>query len=303
MLLCNPCNLYLLLSFSRFRFLAPVFPPFQLDFQILSGHVSVFLSRILRLQPNRYAFCIGCHGPESWYGAGLSYYRFRCLGASAAAITDPVRPAPGGLRAARVRPSLGSRPRGQLPRHVALGGRRRHTAGSGGRPIYHHPPGLHRCTGVSPGPLPWCQQSRAYLLQRLQRGRQVSIQPHNTDRYGRTVAEATSDLNVNLVMVEDGQAFAYWRHLRVCDTTEYLDAEFLACRHRYGVWQQEDGITRPWDFRRGRTAVVIPDGTTHGGRRFRCREIGSYALAQELLRQGHTYLDSNDDGEACESLR
>ena len=35
----------------------------------------------------------------------------------------------------------------------------------------------------------------------------------------------------------------------------------------------------------------------------RCKEISSYARAQELLRQGHTYLDSNSDGEACESLR
>ena len=57
------------------------------------------------------------------------------------------------------------------------------------------------------------------------------------------------------------------------------------------------------DFRRGRTSAVIPDGSTPGGRRYRCKEIGSYARAQELLRQGHTYLDSNGDGEACESLR
>jgi hypothetical protein len=62
-------------------------------------------------------------------------------------------------------------------------------------------------------------------------------------------------------------------------------------------------LTDSWDFRRGRTAAVIPDGTTPGGRRYRCKEIGSYARAQELLRQGHTYLDSNGDGEACESLR
>ena len=150
---------------------------------------------------------------------------------------------------------------------------------------------------------PWGQQSRAYLMQRLPRGREVTIQPHTTDRYGRTVAEVTSDINVNLVMVEDGQAFAYRRYLSGCDAKEYLDAEFRASRHRYGVWQVEGGITRPWDFRRGRTAAVIPDGTTPGGRRYRCKEIGSYARAQELLRQGHTYLDSNGDGEACESLR
>lgn len=32
-------------------------------------------------------------------------------------------------------------------------------------------------------------------------------------------------------------------------------------------------------------------------------EIGSYARAQELLRQGHGYLDGDGEGEACESLR
>jgi hypothetical protein len=64
----------------------------------------------------------------------------------------------------------------------------------------------------------------------------------------------------------------------------------------------EGGITRPWDFRRGRAAMVLPDGTTPGGHRWRCREIGSHARAQQLLRQGHTYLDANGDGEACESL-
>ncbi len=62
-------------------------------------------------------------------------------------------------------------------------------------------------------------------------------------------------------------------------------------------------LTVSWGFRRGRTAAVIPDGTTPGGRRYRCKEIGSYARAQELLRQGHTYLDGDGDGEACERLR
>jgi endonuclease YncB( thermonuclease family) len=149
----------------------------------------------------------------------------------------------------------------------------------------------------------WGQQSRAYLMQRLPRGREVSIQPHSTDRYGRTVAEVISDININLVMVEDGQAFAYRRYLSSCDAKEYLDAEYRASRHRYGVWQVEGGITRPWDFRRGRRNAVIPDGTTPDGRRYRCKEIGSSARAQELLHQGHTDLDSNGDGEACESLK
>ena len=39
------------------------------------------------------------------------------------------------------------------------------------------------------------------------------------------------------------------------------------------------------------------------GRKLTCRQIGSFTRAQELLRQGHTYLDKKGDGVACESLR
>ncbi len=72
----------------------------------------------------------------------------------------------------------------------------------------------------------------------------MSIQPHTTDRYGRTVAEVISEININLVMVVDGQAFAYRRYLSGCDAKEYLDAEFRGSRLRYGVWQVEGGDPR-----------------------------------------------------------
>ena len=150
---------------------------------------------------------------------------------------------------------------------------------------------------------PHGQQARSYLQQRLPVGREVRLEVKTTDRYGRSVAEVISDININLALVEDGQAFAYRQYLSGCDAKEYLDAEYRASRRRYGIWQVEGGITRPWDFRRGRRAAVISDGTTPGGRRYRCSEISSYAKAQELLRQGHNYLDSNGDGEACASLR
>ena len=150
---------------------------------------------------------------------------------------------------------------------------------------------------------PHGQQARNYLQQRLPVGREVSLDIKTTDRYGRSVAEVISDININLALVEDGQAFVYRQYLSGCDAKEYLDAEYRASRRRYGIWQVEGGITRPWDFRRGRRSAVIPDGTTPGGRRYRCSEISSYAKAQELLSQGHSYLDGNGDGEACESLR
>ena len=114
---------------------------------------------------------------------------------------------------------------------------------------------------------PYGVAARRYLQQRLRIGQEVTLQPKTIDRYGRTVAEVISDININLVMVEDGQAFAYRRYLTACDAREYLEAEFRASRHRYGVWQVEGGITRPWDFRRGHGAAVIPEGTTPGGQR------------------------------------
>jgi hypothetical protein len=43
-------------------------------------------------------------------------------------------------------------------------------------------------------------------------------------------------------------------------------------------------------------------GNAMGCGRWR-KEIGSSARTQELLHQGHTDLDSNGDGAACESLR
>lgn len=150
---------------------------------------------------------------------------------------------------------------------------------------------------------PYGQQARQVLQQRLQPGRAVMLEVHSRDRYGRSVAEVISGGSINLAMVQAGQAFAYRQYLSSCDARAYLEAEAAASRSGRGVWQLQGGITRPWDFRRGRSTALILDGTTHEGRRWRCREIGSYRQAQLLLRQGHHYLDGDGDGEACESLR
>ena len=45
------------------------------------------------------------------------------------------------------------------------------------------------------------------------------------------------------------------------------------------------------------------EGLAPGGRLYRCSEISPYAKAQELLRQGHSYLDGDGNGKACEALR
>jgi endonuclease YncB( thermonuclease family) len=149
---------------------------------------------------------------------------------------------------------------------------------------------------------PHGQRARDYLQMRLPVGSPVHLDVKTTDRYGRTVAEVMGQINIGLALVEDGQAFADRQYLDQCQAGEYLDAEYRASRRRHGVWQVPGGITRPWDFRRSPRGCTITDGTTSASRRYRCSEISSYARAQQLLRQGHTYLDGDGDGEACESL-
>jgi endonuclease YncB( thermonuclease family) len=79
---------------------------------------------------------------------------------------------------------------------------------------------------------PYGPQAREYLQQRLPIGRPVTLKVQTTDRYGRTVAEVFSDINIGLAMVEDGQAFAYRKYLGQCDAQEYLAAESRASRRR-----------------------------------------------------------------------
>ena len=72
---------------------------------------------------------------------------------------------------------------------------------------------------------PWGQAARRYLQQRRPIGREVSSVVHTTDRYGRTVAEVIAEININLVLVEDGHVFAYRQYLSGCAAKEDLDAE------------------------------------------------------------------------------
>jgi len=98
---------------------------------------------------------------------------------------------------------------------------------------------------------PHGEHSRRHLLQRLPVGSRVRLAEKAKDRYGRLVAEvfALDNVNINLAMVEDGQAFAYRRHLKQCAPQDYLAAEDRARWRGVGIWKVEGGINRPWTFR------------------------------------------------------
>jgi endonuclease YncB( thermonuclease family) len=167
---------------------------------------------------------------------------------------------------------------------------------------------------------PYGMASRIQLKALLPIGSSVSLRVQALDRYGRHVAEVIGNKGmVNLAMVKSGQAFVYRQYLGRCDRGAYLAAERQAQAQRLGVWAVPGGITRPWDFRHGgadrRSAGAVrtagpssapassAQAALPSGAKITCKQIGSFARAQELLRQGHSTLDRNGDGVACEGLR
>jgi endonuclease YncB( thermonuclease family) len=167
---------------------------------------------------------------------------------------------------------------------------------------------------------PFGVASRNQLKALLPVGSTVSLRVQAVDRFGRSVAEVIGNKGmVNLAMVQSGQAFVYRQYLGRCDRGAYLAAERQAQAQRLGVWAVPGGMTRPWDFRHGapghRSAGAVPAGASLSApvsspqaaqpseTKTTCKQIGTFARAQELLRQGHSYLDLNGDGVACEGLR
>ena len=153
---------------------------------------------------------------------------------------------------------------------------------------------------------PYGMEARRALQGLLPIGSQVTLRTKATDRYGRSVAEVLKGrTNINQTLVRSGNAFVYWQYISGCDRQTYSRLENDARLKGAGVWSVPGGIQRPWDYRRGRRGGSSTSsgrgGTTSG--KYRCKEIGSWDKAQMLLKQGHTYLDRDGDGEACESLR
>ena len=101
------------------------------------------------------------------------------------------------------------------------------------------------------GQQPYGAKARSALQQLAPIGSEVSLRVQAIDRYGRTVAEVIrGGTNVNLALVQQGQAFVYWQYIQRCDRNGYNSAERTAESRRLGVWTVPGGITRPWDWRK-----------------------------------------------------
>jgi endonuclease YncB( thermonuclease family) len=158
---------------------------------------------------------------------------------------------------------------------------------------------------------PYGNDARKELQEQLPISTEVSLRTNATDRYGRTVAEVLrGTTNINQALVQSGVAFVYWQYIEGCDLETYSRLENEARLKSLGVWAVPGGIQRPWDYRRGKRSGSGSNDSSnssfkpgYSGSRYKCKQIGSWAKAQELLKQGHSYLDRDGDGEACKSLR
>lgn len=96
---------------------------------------------------------------------------------------------------------------------------------------------------------PWGERSRDHLWNLLPG--QVRLVAHDTDTYGRVVAELISDdevkENLNLRQVQAGQAAVYRRY---CKLKEYYRAEEKARDIKSGIWESRGLHRKPWEYRR-----------------------------------------------------
>lgn len=157
---------------------------------------------------------------------------------------------------------------------------------------------------------PYGGAARQQLQSLLPVGSAIEVKVKATDRYGRSVGEITRNgRNINQALVGSGAAFVYWQYIQGCDRQTYSRLENEARLKAVGVWSVKGGILRPWDFRSGRSSssgsgsTSKPSSQGSLGRKYRCSDFKTSAEAQVALKQGHSYLDKDGDGRACESLK
>ncbi|MBM5791822.1 MAG: thermonuclease family protein [Cyanobacteria bacterium M_surface_10_m1_298] len=122
-------------------------------------------------------------------------------------------------------------------------------------------------------------------------GSTVELRVKTTDRYGRAVAELSrGGRNLNQALVASGAAFVYWQYIARCDRQTYGRLETEARLKGLGVWGVSGGVMQPWEYR-SRQRTSSSSSSAPSGRRYTCKQIGSYTQAQVLMRHGHTYLD------------
>lgn len=142
--------------------------------------------------------------------------------------------------------------------------------------------------------------------------RDVRLDVHETDRYGRTVARIYADqVDVNAEMVRQGAAWVYRQYNRDKSLLA-LEAEARQAKRGLRALPEAERIA-PWEWRRNggaqqlaslpRPALAITAGAYSCSPRKTCGQMSSCEEARFHLEQcGNTRLDGDRDGVPCEAL-
>ena len=151
---------------------------------------------------------------------------------------------------------------------------------------------------------PWGQKAKDALTGMLKIGSKVKLMVHDTDRYGRTVAEVYKGRgrNIGLALVKKGYAEVYDEYAYQCDEDKLIKFERKAQRKGRGIWGTAEDAkpVDEVDLNEESTSDTIPAYT--GTRKITCSQLSSRSEAMKWLDQGHIYLDMDKDGIPCESL-
>ncbi len=106
----------------------------------------------------------------------------------------------------------------------------------------------------------------AWFTSNMVAGRMVQVDEHDTDRYGRTVAEITlpDNRDLNKELVKHGEAWWYAKYDP--DDSEMQQLEENARERRIGLWVESNPLP-PWEWRK---AVR---GSRSGSSRARVRTV------------------------------
>jgi micrococcal nuclease len=161
------------------------------------------------------------------------------------------------------------------------------------------------------------------LKQLLPIGTIVNLEIVDTDRYGRTVAIVfKNNLNINLTMVQEGQAVVYPKYIDNCENPhKYFKAQNQAQIIGNGFWGLANRVM-PWEWRASeqstlKSVPIPPDSILYvkptsvnvssraNGGDLDCKDFKTQRAAQKVLdanRNDPHKLDQDKDGIACENL-
>ena len=146
---------------------------------------------------------------------------------------------------------------------------------------------------------PWGREARQALAT-LVSGREVRLETHGSDDYGRLLARVfVAEVDVNAELVRNGAA---WVFRKYSDDAKLLALEREARAAKRGLWAlPESERVPPWQWRHpDARANAAP---LHCGTKTLCREMKTCDEARFYLEKcGVARLDGDGDGVPCASL-